>query len=106
MIFSTVYDITYHFINNSEHRKLTINNGKPRKITALRRRAVDIVCQMLTDSVFKENARILEIASSDRRERYTEPGEIGLFVIRHAEVTRVLTVMQRLSWSGSTAGAF
>jgi hypothetical protein len=73
----SLYNVTYYFINNG---KLTINHGKPMKITALRQRAVDIVRRLSTDPVFKGDARIIEIVSSDGGERYVELEQAQLFV--------------------------
>jgi hypothetical protein len=39
----------------------------------------------MTDPVFKGNARILEIVSSDGSERYVGPEQVGLFVTNNDE---------------------
>jgi hypothetical protein len=50
------------------------------RITAARQGAVDIVRQLATDVVFRDNIRIVEIASIDGHERYAGPEEAWLFV--------------------------
>jgi hypothetical protein len=65
--------------------KLTLNGAKPMKITALRQEAVDIVRQLATDPIFKENARILEIVRVNGDERYVGPAQAWLFVTNNDE---------------------
>jgi hypothetical protein len=55
------------------------------RIAALRQQAIDIVRQLMTDPVFRGNARILEIVSSDGRERYVGPEQAWLFVTDNDE---------------------